>query len=238
MQRTADFANPKEFYAYSGHKYCTTTCARAARKGEDQPFLEAAEAAAAEAEAEAKASAVANRAPAASKPKSAAATYRAEAAKSPEEKKAAAAAIAARLKASKASKSAAGSMTSARLCHGCKNELGNEYVTAGSHSFHSICLKCAVCRKAIDGAFGTSDSGNIVCATCFGADAAPADASSASAAPLCAGCGNAAAGDVVDALDALWHPACFICSLCSSELGTRFAVNASGKPVCNTCWGS
>eukprot|EP00727_Mastigamoeba_balamuthi_P008891 m51a1_g4624 putative wd repeat-containing protein 82-like (450) ;mRNA; r:312107-314398 len=52
--------------------------------------------------------------------------------------------------------------------------------------------------------------------------------------PVCPGCGQPAAGRVIEAAQRLWHSACFVCDFCRQPLVGHF-VSRYGKFFCNSC---
>lgn len=51
----------------------------------------------------------------------------------------------------------------------------------------------------------------------------------------CVSCGAAPAGQMLSALDAVWHVHCFVCSACSKPFDDGGFVEAGGKPMHEAC---
>ena len=54
----------------------------------------------------------------------------------------------------------------------------------------------------------------------------------------CARCGRAIMEATLKALGQVYHPNCFVCSMCPQSLeGVEFFVTEENKPMCKACFG-
>jgi hypothetical protein len=112
-------------------------------------------------------------------------------------------------------------------CGGCNQKVllsePSIRVTALNRYWHLGCLNCDGCNHNIRSPFYMK-SDRPCCESCY----------LGRIAPKCHGCAQPIADQQVKALNAFWHPDCFVCAVCHDMLhlfGKEF-FNVEGKPYC------
>ena len=96
----------------------------------------------------------------------------------------------------------------AAQCAGCGEYLlDTEVAQACDASWHPHCLVCSDCRRPLEDAVFRGGDGKPYCAEHY----------QGRFVPKCPGCGLAAEGTVLKALEGTWHPACFTCVDCGER---------------------
>ncbi len=109
-------------------------------------------------------------------------------------------------------------------CRGC-----NKVIKGASMDWHGFwhveCLMCSRCRSTlVDRSFAEGDDGQPVCAECRLGSA------------KCVAClKQLEAGAFVTAGKHTYHPACFNCSLCHTNLRGQPYADVNGRPRCGKC---
>jgi len=87
------------------------------------------------------------------------------------------------------------------------------------------CFCCTKCDIPLQGKYFNTEDG-ILCEECF-----------ADSRPKCARCGRPILTSTLKALDQVYHPECFTCSMCPKSLeGVEFFVTDEKKPMCKDCY--
>jgi LIM domain len=112
-------------------------------------------------------------------------------------------------------------------CAGCNQSIKGECINALGQQWHPEHFVCHYCQKSFGNGSFYEYSGKPYCETHYHQQTGS----------LCAGCGKAVTGRMVNALDKKWHPEHFVCSFCMQPLaGGAFTENA-GKAYCKECHG-
>lgn len=112
-------------------------------------------------------------------------------------------------------------------CSSCGLPFANEDVVQfGTYILHLGCFKCSSCAKHLDmqsydeNGILTSETGLPLCSDCG---------------YRCAICNNAITDEAICADEALYHPGCFKCSQCNSELENLTFTRLGDKILCTDC---
>jgi hypothetical protein len=112
-------------------------------------------------------------------------------------------------------------------CAGCNQSIKGECINALGHQWHPEHFVCQYCQKS----FGTGSfyeyGGKPYCETHYHQQTGS----------LCAGCGKAVTGRMINALDKKWHPEHFVCSFCMHPLAGGAFTENGGKAYCKECHG-
>lgn len=112
-------------------------------------------------------------------------------------------------------------------CAGCSQTIKGECINALGQQWHPEHFVCHYCQKSFGSGSFYEYAGKPYCETHYHQQTGS----------LCAGCGKAVTGRMVNALDKKWHPEHFVCSFCMQLLaGGAFTENA-GKAYCKECHG-
>ena len=130
-------------------------------------------------------------------------------------------------------------------CDRCGQPIATQLLQALGKKWHPECFVCCSCQRPFPMGQFYERHGQPWCPTCFANPRASAVtpmmgmapmapmAPMAAAAPLCKGCGQAVSmGQALQALDALWHPDHFVCTVCRSPFSNGQFYELSGLPVC------
>ncbi|KAI8917678.1 hypothetical protein DFJ77DRAFT_314609 [Powellomyces hirtus] len=126
-------------------------------------------------------------------------------------------------------------------CTKCKKALVGDYITAAGKKFHRECFGCTACKRplATDGYF--EHDGNAYCERDY----------HVLTAPQCATCEGPLIGRVVRVCDKRYHPDCFQCCFCKTQLDVPSAEPGWGgqsrgakvgfktfdqSPYCHNCF--
>lgn len=115
-------------------------------------------------------------------------------------------------------------MSNTPTCAGCRRPISGSYVQADGRAYHPDCFFCGLCGRPIDGAYYHHD-GRPVHAACYAAQAAP----------RCRRCGEPILGRALTALEATWHPACFVCAVCQRPIDGPFHQH-NNQPLHADCF--
>eukprot|EP00026_Physarum_polycephalum_P007425 Phypoly_transcript_07485.p1 GENE.Phypoly_transcript_07485~~Phypoly_transcript_07485.p1 ORF type:complete len:486 (+),score=54.91 Phypoly_transcript_07485:161-1618(+) len=112
-------------------------------------------------------------------------------------------------------------------CAGCNQSIKGECINALGQQWHPEHFVCQYCQKS----FGTGSfyeyGGKPYCETHYHQQTGS----------LCAGCGKAVTGRMINALDKKWHPEHFVCSFCMLPLAGGAFTENGGKAYCKECHG-
>jgi paxillin len=112
-------------------------------------------------------------------------------------------------------------------CAGCNQSIKGECINALGQQWHPEHFVCQYCQKS----FGTGSfyeyGGKPYCETHYHQQTGS----------LCAGCGKAVTGRMINALDKKWHPEHFVCSFCMHPLAGGAFTENGGKAYCKECHG-
>jgi len=112
-------------------------------------------------------------------------------------------------------------------CTKCDKVIENETVRpkGSGKPYHTDCFCCVKCEQPLQGKYFTNETG-MICENCFAASR-----------EKCARCGRAIMESTLKALDQVYHPKCFVCSMCPKSLeGVEFFVTEDKKPMCKECF--
>eukprot|EP01111_Echinosteliopsis_oligospora_P009335 TRINITY_DN2720_c0_g1_i3.p1 TRINITY_DN2720_c0_g1~~TRINITY_DN2720_c0_g1_i3.p1 ORF type:complete len:679 (-),score=128.88 TRINITY_DN2720_c0_g1_i3:71-2107(-) len=97
-------------------------------------------------------------------------------------------------------------------------------VSVNGAFYHKSCFTCFKCRQQLTSF--TELNKKPYCQNCF----------RAATAPTCNGCkGGIVTGATLKALDAIWHPECFVCTACKKQFGKMGYTLEDGRPYHATC---
>ena len=117
----------------------------------------------------------------------------------------------------------------ASRCATCKEKLKDRIRTlqgteeAAGLKWHESCFRCSKCSKHLHQKVFFQDK-KLFCEYCM----------KKSHLPSCKKCRMPVEGACVNALDASWHPKCFVCTKCESPL--KGFISEKGKPYCKVCY--
>ncbi|XP_072523519.1 transforming growth factor beta-1-induced transcript 1 protein-like isoform X2 [Salminus brasiliensis] len=107
-------------------------------------------------------------------------------------------------------------------CAQCNKPILNKMVTALDKNWHPECFCCVKCSRTFgDEGFHDRD-GKQYCQQCF----------LALFASRCQGCSQPIMENYISALNALWHPQCFVCRECFSPFVNGSFFEHEGQPLC------
>lgn len=112
-------------------------------------------------------------------------------------------------------------------CAGCNQAIRGECINALGQQWHPEHFVCNYCQKSFGGGQFYEYGGKPYCDIHYHQQTGS----------LCAGCGKAVTGRVINALDKKWHPEHFVCSFCMSPLAGGAFTEHSGKAYCKECHG-
>eukprot|EP00093_Oithona_nana_P003123 03123.XXX_42757_40390_1 [CDS] Oithona nana genome sequencing. len=112
-------------------------------------------------------------------------------------------------------------------CTKCGKIIENETIRPkeSGKPYHADCFCCTQCHIPLQGKYFATDNG-ILCEEDFAASR-----------DKCGRCGRAILTSTLKALDQVYHPDCFACSMCPKSLeGVEFFVTDEKKPMCKDCY--
>ncbi|OXA52524.1 transforming growth factor beta-1-induced transcript 1 protein isoform X2 [Folsomia candida] len=112
-------------------------------------------------------------------------------------------------------------------CAYCNGPILDKCVTALDTNFHPEHFFCAHCGKQFGQEGFHEKDGKPYCRTDY----------LALFAPKCGGCSKPITDNYITALNAQWHPECFVCRDCKSSFAGTSFYTVEGKPVCGKCLG-
>ncbi|XP_018334523.1 LIM and senescent cell antigen-like-containing domain protein 1 isoform X1 [Agrilus planipennis] len=113
------------------------------------------------------------------------------------------------------------------ICSRCSEgfEPHEKIVNSNGELWHQQCFVCAQCfRPFKDGVFYEFENRKY-CEHDF----------HVLFAPCCGKCGEFVIGRVIKAMNANWHPECFRCEMCTSELADSGFIRNAGRALCHEC---
>lgn len=114
------------------------------------------------------------------------------------------------------------------VCSGCGCPIRGPFVTAMGDSWcpdHFVCANPQCGVKLIDIGF-VEEGGKLYCERDY----------ERYLAPQCKKCNKSILGECVNALQAQWHPDCFLCTHCKLPIGGNQFHIEEGKPYCEKDW--
>ncbi|KAK7507203.1 hypothetical protein BaRGS_00001138 [Batillaria attramentaria] len=114
------------------------------------------------------------------------------------------------------------------VCSSCGSPIRGPFVTALGNCWcpdHFVCANPQCGTKLIDIGF-VEDGGHLYCEKDY----------ERYLAPHCKKCNGAIIGECVNALQATWHPECFLCTHCKQPIGGNQFHIEEGKPYCERDW--
>jgi len=112
-------------------------------------------------------------------------------------------------------------------CAGCNQAIRGECINALGGQWHPEHFVCQVCQKSFGGGSFFEHGGKPYCEIHYHQQTGS----------LCAGCGKAVTGRVINALDKKWHPEHFVCSFCMQPLAGGAFTENGGKAYDKECYG-
>lgn len=110
------------------------------------------------------------------------------------------------------------------VCEDCKADIRGPYVSALGKIWHPEHFVCTKCTKTLQNCGFIEEKGKRFCQSCYETHFARE----------CKKCFKRIFGNSVAALDAFWHPECFVCAVCSHSFdGSGFIVQ-DGLPYCES----
>ncbi|CAG12657.1 unnamed protein product, partial [Tetraodon nigroviridis] len=107
-------------------------------------------------------------------------------------------------------------------CAHCNKPILNKMVTALDKNWHPECFCCVKCSRAFGDEGFHDREGQQYCQHCF----------LTLFASRCQGCSQPILESYISALNALWHPQCFVCRECYSPFVNGSFFEHEGKPLC------
>ncbi|CAI8030510.1 LIM and senescent cell antigen-like-containing domain protein 2 [Geodia barretti] len=113
------------------------------------------------------------------------------------------------------------------VCTLCQDPFGRDenIINSGGQVWHEGCFVCVQCFQPFKDEEFYEHEGRKYCAHDF----------HALFAPCCSGCGEFVVGRVIRAMSQCWHPNCFKCVSCHTELADIGFVKSQGRPFCKPC---
>jgi len=108
-------------------------------------------------------------------------------------------------------------------CTKCEKIIENETIRPkeSGKPYHADCFCCTKCGVSLQGKY-FNVSGDMLCEDCF-----------SDSRETCSRCGRAIMEATLKALGQVYHPNCFVCSMCPQSLeGVEFFVTEDNKPMC------
>lgn len=115
----------------------------------------------------------------------------------------------------------------ASRCGSCNQPIRGECINALGQQWHPEHFVCQYCQKSFAGGAFYEHGGKPYCEVHYHQQTGS----------LCAGCGKAITGRVVNALDKKWHPEHFVCAFCMNPLAGGSFTENNGKAYCKECHG-
>jgi len=112
-------------------------------------------------------------------------------------------------------------------CAGCNQSIKGECINALGQQWHPEHFVCQYCQKSFGSGSFYEYGGKPYCETHYHQQTGS----------LCAGCGKAVTGRMINALDKKWHPEHFVCSFCMQALAGGAFTENGGKAYCKECHG-
>jgi len=112
-------------------------------------------------------------------------------------------------------------------CAGCNQSIRGECINALGSQWHPEHFVCQHCQKSFGGGTFYEYGGKPYCEIHYHQQTGS----------LCAGCGKAVTGRVINALDKKWHPEHFVCSFCMQPLAGGAFTENGGKAYDKECYG-
>ncbi|XP_071837962.1 LIM and senescent cell antigen-like-containing domain protein 1 isoform X1 [Apostichopus japonicus] len=121
----------------------------------------------------------------------------------------------------------ASDMASTALCTRCHDgfKLDERIVNSGGECWHEDCFVCAQCFQPFPEGTFFEFEGRKYCEHDF----------NMLFAPCCGKCKEFVIGRVIKAMNNNWHPACFLCQLCGTQLADTGFVKNRGRALCHPC---
>uniref|UniRef100_A0A4W4HD22 Transforming growth factor beta-1-induced transcript 1 protein n=1 Tax=Electrophorus electricus TaxID=8005 RepID=A0A4W4HD22_ELEEL len=107
-------------------------------------------------------------------------------------------------------------------CAQCSKPILNKMVTALDKNWHPECFCCVKCARTFGDEGFHDREGQQYCQQCF----------LALFASRCEGCSQPIMENYISALNALWHPQCFVCRECFSPFVNGSFFEHEGQPLC------
>lgn len=108
------------------------------------------------------------------------------------------------------------------LCAQCKKPILGEYLIINGQKVHIEHFRCEICQAEFVGGNFKEYEGKHLCASCFGKVART----------VCSKCGKPIVGRTVTALNNVYHPECFCCTVCGDLFAKGSYFEHDGKPYC------
>lgn len=107
-------------------------------------------------------------------------------------------------------------------CYSCRNPILDKMLTALDKSWHLNCFVCKICTKPLNDESFLEINNSAYCKGCYGNELAP----------KCKRCKSAITDNFISALDAYFHPACFVCVDCGAPFNASSFYEYNGMPYC------
>jgi hypothetical protein len=112
--------------------------------------------------------------------------------------------------------------TSGEICARCKQPITGEYVIINGQKIHLEHFRCELCHAEFLGGNFKEHEGKQVCLNCY----------SKIAKQCCARCKKPIVGRTVTALNNIYHPECFCCTVCGDLFTKGSYFEHDGLPYC------
>ena len=110
-------------------------------------------------------------------------------------------------------------------CASCANVIKGSGLKVLGKNWHLECFVCQTCKQPFEGGSFREYAGLPYC---------DADFEVLLKNTNCGGCSQPIGDDFIEVMAKLWHPHCFVCSVCNGPLSGGF-IRRNNKPVCKDC---
>lgn len=113
-----------------------------------------------------------------------------------------------------------------KICAYCNEPIFDQGNKIGDIQWHTNHFTCSVCNAPLKPNTAVFNAGVLKCKSCSSEDRGK-----------CPGCGRAVVGGGKNACGALWHPECFKCRYCQTNLSNvKLFRNVGNLPCCKNCF--
>lgn len=114
------------------------------------------------------------------------------------------------------------------VCEHCSGDIRGPYVSALGKIWHPEHFVCTKCTKTLQNCGFIEEKGKRFCQSCYESHFAR----------QCKKCSKRIFGNSVNALDAFWHPDCFVCAVCCCTFDGMGFIVQDGLPYCEKDYNS
>ena len=112
------------------------------------------------------------------------------------------------------------------VCSACNKVIPTIATLCGDKKYHKECFKCSRCHKPVFSSSFYEIDQSVCCVPCY-------NEHRNNTANVCKRCDKKIFTEILTALDATWHPDCFLCYKCSTPISTTlFFLDSNKNPLC------